>query len=168
MKAVTTAILIVVAAGCTQLQEVRSSPPQTPSTMTSPSVVMKVKPDCGVIDVGSPRYGIRFHPTVVSAGDIVTVRGTTLRTEGGNFAPSFRAEIWWNTFVPLSIAAGATPVADGSPVLHLATVGDMDRCHFSTTFTVPDVPPGRYPVRVFVFEKGGYGISPPEHFTVRG
>lgn len=36
----------------------------------------------------------------------------------------------------------AKPVVDGSPVIRLATVRDMDRCRFQTEFTVPEVAPG--------------------------
>jgi hypothetical protein len=76
-------------------------------------------------------------------------------------------EIWWNTRVPVSMVRGAHVVVADSPIVRLATVRNMDRCRFRTEFTVPDVPPGKYPVRVFVFDRGGYGLFGWHHFTIR-
>jgi len=167
MKSALVALTIAMMSACTSASEPQSSPVQAPSSSLPPSIATKSRPDCGTIDIGSSQYGIHFTPTTVTPGDRVTVRGTTLRTEGGRFAPSSHAEVWWNTLVPRSMVADAPPIVDGSPVMRLATVANMDRCRFRTAFTVPDVRPGRYPVRTFIFQKGGYGVSPPVYFIVR-
>ena len=91
--------------------------------------------------------------------------GPTFRGEDGRFAPSTRLKVWWNAKVPQHEFSEAAPF-DPGPVLLLATVRDMDRCRFRTTFEVPAVPPGTYKVRTFVFDKSGYGWFGRHHFTV--
>ena len=54
-------------------------------------------------------------------------------------------------------------------MLRLVRIDDMERCQFETTFTVPDVEPGRYKISVFAWEENpddGYGFLLPHHFTV--
>jgi len=53
-----------------------------------------------------------------------------------------------------------------SPIVRLAVVGNTDTCRFRTQFTVPDVPPGTYRVRTFVYWTGGYGWFGWAGFTV--
>ena len=65
-----------------------------------------------------------------------------------------------------SVAPGVEPRIDGSPIRLLGVVRDTRRCHFRTTFTVPDVPRGDYPIRTFVFHTGGYGWFGQWTFTV--
>jgi hypothetical protein len=62
---------------------------------------------------------------------------------------------------------GVKPLNNDGPIVRLAVVRNMDRCRFSTQFEVPDVPPGTYPVRTFVFSTGGYGLFGWATFSVQ-
>ena len=98
----------------------------------------------------------------------MSLSGTTVRGEDGRWAASDRLEAWWNTEVPASEVPGGRPVDEG-PVVRLARVDGMESCHFETTFSVPDVPPGRYQISVFVWAedpRDGYGYFLPHEFTV--
>jgi hypothetical protein len=64
--------------------------------------------------------------------------------------------VWWNTDVPTTEVPGAPPITPG-PIVRLAEEDIGGRCTFSVHFTIPDVAPGRYEVRVFVYSPGGYG-----------
>jgi hypothetical protein len=94
------------------------------------------------------------------------VSGPTFRGEDGRFSPSKRLEVWWNTRIPDVRGADAKPVNPESSILLLATVHDMRRCHFRTTFAVPDVPSGRYLIITAIYWAGGYGWFGNHHFTV--
>jgi hypothetical protein len=98
-------------------------------------------------------------------GDRVEVFGTTLRSEDGRFTPSTSLEVWWNARLPQDEVSDAKPF-DAGPVLLLATVSEMDRCRFRTQFEVPDVRPGTYKIRTFVYYTGGYGWFGWHRFTV--
>lgn len=122
-------------------------------------------PRCGVIDVGSKAYGTVMLPTHAAPGDQVVLSGSTYRGEDGRYYPADRLEVWFNTKVPSAQVPNAAPITPG-PIVHLATVQDMERCTFSTHFTVPDVQPGSYKVSVFVFDRSGYGFWLPHVLTV--
>jgi hypothetical protein len=124
-----------------------------------PGPMASSRPHCGTLDLGGGRYNIIMFPTVATPGEEVVLSGPTLRDEGGRFYPASRIEVWFNTSVPKSEVPNGAPIRSG-PILHLATVYDMNRCTFSTHFAVPDVAPGRYKIFDFVFYKGGYGGSP--------
>jgi hypothetical protein len=94
------------------------------------------------------------------------VYGTTFRGEDGRYSPAYKIEVWWNARWPLK-GADERPVERGSPVRLLATVKDTERCHFRAEFTVPDVSPGVYAIRTFVYWNGGYGLFGRDRFTVR-
>jgi|GEM_PF-6145365 hypothetical protein len=166
MRAAVVAITMALISGCTALRTPDATGRAPSPSLVGPSAATKLEPNCGTIDIGSSRYEIHFSPTTATPGDRVIVRGTTLRTEGGRFAPSSHAEVWWNTLVPQKVVADAEPIVDGSPVVRLATIANMDRCRLRTVFTIPYARPGRYQVRTFIFHKGGYGVSPPVYFTV--
>jgi hypothetical protein len=118
-------------------------------------------PRCGVINVGSKAYGTVMLPTHAAAGEQVVLSGSTYRGEDGRYYPADRLEVWFNTKVPST----QVPITSG-PIVHLATVQDMERCTFSTHFTVPNVQPGSYKVSVFVFDRSGYGFWLPHVLTV--
>lgn len=105
-------------------------------------------------------------PSRGAPGDEIVLSGPTFRSEDGRFFHADRLEVWFNTKVPTSEVPDAQPFVHG-PILHLATVGDMQRCTFTTHFAVPDVPPGRYKITLFVFSEGGYGWWLPHSLTVR-
>jgi hypothetical protein len=104
-------------------------------------------------------------PTRAAPGDEVVISGPTFRGEDGRYFPSDRLEVWFNTELPTSQAPNASPIAPG-PIVHLATVYDMERCTFSSHFTVPDVTSGYYEISVFVFDEAGYGFWLPHTLTV--
>ena len=113
-------------------------------------------PDCGRTNIASDAYGTEIHPTYGPPGSEVMFSGTTVRGEDWKWAPSDRLEAWWDTDVP----RGGIKIVE---------VDDMERCRFKTTFTVPDVEPGRYKISVFAWDADpseGYGLFLPHHFTV--
>jgi hypothetical protein len=120
---------------------------------------------CGTVNVASDRYGSHIHPQRGVPGETVVVTGTTFRGEDWRFFPSDGLEVWWNTRVPASGVPAARPLKPG-PIIHLATVDDMQRCRFRDDFTVPDVRPGTYKVFAFIFYEGGYGWFGADHFRV--
>lgn len=140
------------------------SAPSADSNSDAPSSpAQKDPPECGKTNIASDAYGSEIQPTSGPSGTEVLFSGTTLRGEDWKWAPSDRIEAWWNTEIP-----GGTPIADG-PVVRLVRVDDMERCRFETTFTVPDVEPGRYKISVFswfAIPQDGYGLFLPHHFTV--
>ena len=114
-------------------------------------------PECGKMNIASDDYGTEIRPSSGAPGTEVTFSGTTLRGEDGRWAPSDRLEAWWDTDVP-------------SGGIRLVRVDDMNRCRFETTFTVPDVPPGRHKISVFAWDEDpqeGYGLFLPHHFIVK-
>jgi len=125
-------------------------------------------PECGRADVASGDYGTEIDRAAGPPGTEVMFSGTTLLGEDWKWAPSDRLEAWWNTQVPASEVPGGIPIRDG-PILKLVRVDHMERCHFETHFTVPDVEPGRYQISVFAWYENpaqGYGFFLPHHFTV--
>lgn len=120
---------------------------------------------CGTVNVASDRYGSHIHPQRGVPGERVVVTGTTFRGEDWRFFPSDGLEVWWNTRVPASGIPAARPLKPG-PIIHQATVDDMQRCRFRDDFTVPDVRPGTYKVFAFIFYEGGYGSFGADHFRV--
>jgi hypothetical protein len=140
-----------------------------PSSSTRPTatavVLREDHPHCGFVSPGDPRYGSHIDPATGQPGDRVEVFGTTFRGEDGRFTPSKRLEVWWNAKIPQQVVSEAPPF-DAGPVLLLATVGDMDHCHFRTQFEVPDVRPGTYKIRTFVYHTGGYGWFGWDRFTI--
>ena len=122
----------------------------------APSISNHTPPECARINVASDEYGTEIAPTIAPPGAEITLSGTTVRDESGQWAPSDRLEAWWDTSAP------------GSGV-KLAEVDDMERCYFETSFRVPDVEPGRYKVHIIAWEEDheeGYGLFRPHYFTV--
>lgn len=166
-------MLLLSANACTTPGGKSASPVHaSPTVEPPPSTEQEAKaaptrdrPHCGFISPGSPRYGSHIDPTSGQPGDRVEVFGITFRGEDGRFAASTRLEVWWNAKIPTKGASAANPF-DTGPVLLLATVQDMDRCRFRTSFKVPDVRWGTYKIRSFVFDESGYGWFGWHRFTV--
>jgi hypothetical protein len=138
-------------------------PPRTVET-TEPQV-RSPRPRCGVIDTASRAYEWSLHPRVASPGERVTIAGPTLRSEAGRWTPARRMEFWFNTKTPPTESPDASPLAPG-PIVPLATVGDLRRCVFEISFTVPHVPPGRYRIAGFVYEQEDLGFLLSHVLTV--
>jgi hypothetical protein len=155
-------LFVVTATACTSSDQVR--PPNThPGTV--PLEVPHQRARCGVVSLTSPRYGSHIDPTSGRAGQTIEVFGLTFRGEDGRFFPSKRLELWWNARVPATEGPEAQPIDDG-PVILLVTVQNMNRCRFRAEFTVPDVRPGTYKLRSFLYYEGGYGWFGWHRFTV--
>ncbi len=145
----------------------KGSPSSSVATTTHAAWATGERPECARNSVDSREYGSHLAEATGHPGDSVEVYGTTLRGEDGRWARSRRLEVWWNTYIPDIRGADAKPVNPDSPVLLLTTVTDMGSCRFHTTFEVPDVPPGRYPIRTIVFQVGEYGWFGYHHFIVK-
>jgi hypothetical protein len=167
---IVTLSVVIAACGCTSAEDgVPSTAVGLPSS-PPPSAPVDHRgghPNCGFIRLTSPGYGSHLHVTSGKSGDTVLVTGTTLRGEDGRFTPARRLEVWWNTRVPLTEEEGAPPIVEDSPILMLAIVRDMDTCRFRTEFSVPDVLPGRYQVKTFVFTRDEEGLFGWQKFTVK-
>jgi hypothetical protein len=164
-------LLLVVAVGaCTTSagqgrRTARSHTTPTPNATPGPSTGSGQTPHCGVVSLTSPHYGSHLDSISGQVGEAVEVFGTTFRGEDGRFTPSHRLEVWWNAKVPATQVPDAMPFDPGQIVL-LATVRNMNRCRFRTEFNVPDVRPGTYKIRTFVYFEGGYGWFGWHRFTV--
>jgi hypothetical protein len=158
-------VVVLILAGCTSSigGTPTSAGPQSSHPTASSSEPRQ--PDCQQISPGDPDYGAHVDSSGGAAGDTLVVEGTTLRDEGGGFSQASRLEVWWNTRIPSM--QGTKPINPDSPIIRLAQVRGMDRCHFQTRFKVPSVPSGGYLVRVFIYWKGGYGLFGWRHFTVK-
>jgi streptogramin lyase len=121
-------------------------------------------PDCGVTNIASGEYSTAMLPDRGPPGTGVVLSGPTVRGEDWRYAPADRVEVWWNTDVPLVPDQPITP----GPIVPLATEDVSERCTFSVYFTIPEVPPGRYEVRVFMFDEEGYGDFLGHTFEVTG
>jgi hypothetical protein len=139
------------------------------STRTAPAPeqqqVRSARPRCGVIDIGSSDYDWTLRPRVASPGQEVVISGPTLRSEGGRWTSARKFEFWFNTKIPPTETLDASPLAPG-PIVLLATVHDLRRCAFKTSFRVPDVPSGRYRVAGFAYEREELGFLLPHVLTV--
>ena len=145
-------------------------PPNSAPSLVSPSgagpwKTQELRHKCGTVNVARDRYGSHIYPHRGAPAEAVVVTGTTFRGEDWRFFPSDRLEVWWNTRVPASGVPAAKPLKPG-PIIHLATVDNMQRCRFRENFTVPAVRPGTYKVFAFIFYEGGYGWFGVDHFRV--
>jgi hypothetical protein len=122
-------------------------------------------PDCGVTEISPEEYTTMMLPNRGPPGTGVVLSGPTLRDESGRYAPADRVEVWWNTRVPRSEVPDSPPLTPG-PAFLLAREDIRARCTFSVFFRIPQVPPGPYQVRIFVFDEGGYGVFLGHRFEV--
>ena len=124
-------------------------------------------PDCGVVNVASKQYSTTMAPEFGPPGTGAVLSGPTLRGEDWRYAPADRVEGWWNTDVPATEVPEASLLVPGR-IVRLAREEVSGRCTFSVYFTIPDVPPGRYEVRVFMYSDEGYGSFLGHTFEVTG
>jgi hypothetical protein len=124
---------------------------------------LQLPPICPV----SPRGGDGADLSTASGSpsDRVTISGPmSFGGKDGSYDTSgeSRMIVWWNAspddWPDLSSFSEVrpSPAVDGSPLLRLGEDW-ADRCTFSVTFTVPDVPPGEYPI--VVLNEGGRGSA---------
>jgi WD40 repeat protein len=120
---------------------------------------LQVPPICPVPARGG--YGAELSTDSGVPGDRVTVSGPMpFLREDGSYTPNdgTRMIVWWNgspdDWPYLSSFSNVEPSPDteGSPLLRLGE-GGRDSCRFSVSFTVPEVPPGDYPI--VVLQEGG-------------
>lgn len=118
--------------------------------------------DCVAINDGVPTFP-QFSEDETphgAAGDSIAVSGS------GFFDPATRVEVVWN--------AGAPGVYNGpseqSSRSYTAAEGELQfGCEFDLAFTVPDVPEGRYPVLVRVYDPSSmFSVSNELTFEVTG
>ena len=74
--------------------------------------------------------------------------------EGGLYVPDQKVEVWWNDD---TLPPGARLATPNGPPMQLASQDVTSTCSYSMTFTVPNLPPGTYPLSVRAY--GGDGWS---------
>lgn len=120
-------------------------------------------PTCPVSARGGD--GTDLSTDVGVPGDRVTIAGRMpFGRKDGSYDTSGESRMiaWWNAspddWPDLSSFSEVrpSPAVDGSPLLRLGD-GGGGSCTFSVTFTVPDVPPGEYPI--VVLNEGGGGSA---------
>jgi hypothetical protein len=118
-------------------------------------------------------YGAELSAEEGAAGDQVTVSGPMpFQRKDGSYDTSgqTRMIVWWNAspkdwpYLSSFSNVDPSPAVQGSPLLRLGE-GGGDTCSFSVSFTVPDVPPGTYPI--VVLQEGGGGSSIEASLTFR-
>lgn len=97
-----------------------------------------------------------------TAGTKVVVTGIVpYYQQDGTFDASQSIEVWWNanpeTYWELVDGGEATGVNPDSPVQQLGDQPSNTACDFAITFTVPDVPEGKY--NVVILERPGDGMA---------
>ncbi len=106
---------------------------------------------CDVVNDGVPVFvGFPEDSTPTAApGDTVAIEGA------GVYSPATKVEVLWNEDVPgLPRPDQTTGEAESGPASGtLVASGDLAyKCSFRIQFTVPNVPAGRYPLAVRIFD----------------
>jgi hypothetical protein len=100
-----------------------------------------------------------------AAGEQVTVSGPMpFQRKDGSYDTSgqTRMVVWWNAsprdwpYLSSFSEVEPSPAVEGSPLLRLGEAGG-DVCSFAVSITVPEVPPGEYPI--VVLQEGGDSSS---------
>jgi hypothetical protein len=133
---------------------------------------LEIPPVCPMPATGG--FGATLSTTGGAPGDVVTIDGPMpFRDEDGSFDRSgdTRMIAWWNAspedWALLSSFSKVEPSpAEEGPLLRLGE-GGRGACSFSIGFTVPDVPPGDYPIVVLGEGGGGSTMVAALTFTVR-
>ena len=115
-------------------------------------------------------YDTSFSAASGPPGATVVVTGMLPfppRGEGGQYAPTDRLEVWWNDDT-LPNSSYYDAVAPNGPPQRLASLDVSSTCAYRIEFTVPDIPPGTYPVTLRAYGGGGYSWPGWESFTVTG
>jgi Tol biopolymer transport system component len=114
---------------------------------------LQVPPVCPVPSKGG--LGAAASTTEGAPGDTVTLTGPMpFQRFDGSYMTDGRTGMvaWWNAgpktweHIGLSMTSNASPAGAG-PVVRVGE-GGIGACSFSIRFTVPDVPPGEYPISV--------------------
>jgi hypothetical protein len=139
---------------CRGIGPIAAPAPATPTPTPTPpaEVVLESEGErgrCGVLDPETEFYGSRVSPREGRPGELLTLSGTTYRTEGWRWAPSSKIEFWW------SEAKLGIPGGEGSSLLLRIRPGTA--CEFEAHALIPAVPPGRYFLTTLVFDGDGYG-----------
>jgi hypothetical protein len=133
----------------------------------------------GVCDVDGDGYAPGVTPTSGLAGTEATVSGEFPHGEPGPGGYPVEAdmesiEVWWNLDPgddawASALPGGQEPVpARPGPVLRLGRVGMEGSCTYELSFTVPDVPPGTYPIVVLQMDPESAAAFRPAYFEVTG
>jgi hypothetical protein len=107
-------------------------------------------------------YGVSATAVNGSPGDSMSIAGPVpFQREDGSFDTTGEGRMiaWWNArssdwpYLSSFATTEPSPAVAGQPIISLGEAA-MDACAFWIRFTIPDVPPGDYPVTV-VQEAGG-------------
>jgi hypothetical protein len=97
-------------------------------------------------------YAVNVQPTTGAPGSEVVVTGNTplFAPSGKYLGPSGKIGFWfnlpWNAWENIYSTLPPPSTNAGMPVLHLGEALVQGRCSYRVTFTVPDMPPGIYPL----------------------
>lgn len=114
------------------------------------------------------------NPQAGTIGTNVVVTGPVpFYEQDGTFDASEIIEVWWNadpeTYWDLLNGSEALAVNPNSPVQRLGEQPANEACDFKITFTVPDVPEGKYNVVIIHGQAGGVALYDLGHtFEVIG
>ena len=145
------------------------SPAADPATRDSAfqamdSLVVEPRPHCGYTDLDA--YVFQLDPGRGRPGDRFSISGPTLRGEDHRFAFGPRIEFWWNESVE---ETPQDPPGPGPQRRYLGNLATRGRCQFTVELTVPETPPGRYPIALYLFdypEAYGFGFGWTNSFEV--
>jgi hypothetical protein len=133
----------------------------------------------GVCDSAGDAYVPSVDPVRGSAGSRATITGEIPHgegAEGGSPAdPTEWVEVWWNLDPsdpdgwPSALPGGEDPIpAEPGPVLLLSRLHVAGTCTYELPFTVPETPPGSYPIVVLYGSDRGAAAFEPTWFEVTG
>jgi hypothetical protein len=132
---------------------------------------LEIPPVCPMPATGG--FGATLSTTEGAPGDAITIDGPMpFQHEDGSYDHSgdFRMIAWWNAspedWALLSSSTVEPSPATVGPLLRLGE-GGLSACSFSIGFTVPDVPPGQYPIVVLDHGNDSSTMEAALTFTVR-
>jgi hypothetical protein len=120
---------------------------------------LQLPPACAAPATGG--YGVILTTDTGSPGDSITVSGPVpFQREDGSFDTTGDGQMiaWWNArpsdweYLSSFSTTQPSPAVTGERVVRLGDAG-MDACTFSIAFTIPEIPPGDYPI--VVLQEGG-------------
>jgi hypothetical protein len=123
---------------------------------------LQLPPTCTVGGEGS--YSVSASATQAVPGDAITLSGRVpFQHEDGSYDELGTGQMvgWWNVMPSdwtnlVSGSPSPSPAVGGQAIAQLG-IAPMISCEFSIPFTIPDVPPGDYPV--LVLQEGGGGAA---------
>ena len=117
-------------------------------------------------------YNVNIQPAAGAPGSTVFVTGNTpLFSPAARYiGPTGKIGFWFNLppngWENIYSTVPAPTANSGAPIVHLGEASVQGRCSYRVTFTVPDMPPGSYPLVLIEHVHGSSSAFEPINFEV--